>query len=198
VWEPLGVPDHPGYVNNNGTWYNVTNGGISLGSVVANGTASFTPFMLKDRCTIKALGCAISTAGTTDLQLALYSSAVDLSGLQRPATLLGATGNIVNTSAGFVSGTITSAQLDPGLYWIAWNSNDNACKVIGPGNAIGQYMWLVGSTNSAPILSGATTINRLTLALTFGTWTSPLGGSSFTEQTSLGGVAGCFQIASVP
>jgi hypothetical protein len=198
VWEALGVPDHPGYINNSGTWYAITNGGVSIGSVAANGTASFTPFMLKNRCTIKALGCAISTVGTSNLQLALYSSAVDSSGLQRPAALLASTGNIVNTSSGFVSGTVTSVQLEPGLYWFAWNSNDAACKVVGPGNAVGQYMWMIGSTSSTPILSGDTAINRLTLSLAFGTWTTPLGGSSFTEQTTLGGVQGCLQISSVP
>jgi len=198
VWEALGVPDHPGLTNENGAWFLSVNSGVSAGAVAANGTASFTPFMLKTRCTIKALGCCISTAGSSNLQLAIYSSAVDSSGLQRPNALVASTGNISNSSTGFVSGSVTSVQLEPGLYWFAWNSNDSTCKVIGPGNAIGQYLWLVGSTSSGPMLSGGTVVNRITLALTFGTWTTPLGGSSFSEQTTVGAVGGCIQISSVP
>lgn len=199
VWDPLGQSDHPGYVSvTNTQWYPTCRGAIINGASAGNGTTRLSPFILKERVTISSLGINISVLNIGgSLQLALYLDAVDTSATHCPANLIDKTASISTTNAGFVSAALGgNQQLEPGMYWVAWNSDNAPTRVTSPANTTGEQAYMIGSQTGANVAAAGLTVGK-SVAQVFNTWGN-LGGSAFADITTSGGCAGCLLIASAP
>lgn len=137
----IGVRD--GYVS--GQWATPNNpAGTSTGSAHPQNTIGCRPVVIPRLITINALGAVISTLGSTNVQLAIYANNT---AANRPGTLIGNTGSIVNTSTGAVSGSLA------------------ANKQLGPGGADGgKFVWFCSNQND----STAAFVTNLTTDTTFG------------------------------
>ena len=199
VWEVVLAYDHPGYVANSGAqWYGMLPCDNTTGNAAANGTTKLTPFILKERLTISQLGVKVSTLFSGgNVQLALYTDAVDASGQHQPANIIDHTASLSTTTAVFVSGPLgANQQLEAGMYWMAWNSDNSTAKVQSP-NVDNSYIGiLIGSTTGANAGGNASIVGR-NVTQAFGTWAN-LGGSTFTDITAASGIFGVFKVASVP
>lgn len=197
VWEIILSADHPGYIASN--WYLAMLPGIALQT---GGTLSITvtylaPFLLKQRCTISNLGVRTTTAGSSNLQLALYNN--DTSPVNRPGTLIDKTGNIANNGvAGFYSGALGgNQQLEAGLYWTALQCNDTSCIMVTAAPLGSQYESTMGSSAGATVIGiAAGQTVGLTVAGTYGVW-GTLHGATFTEVAARS-PAITFQVNSIP
>lgn len=148
---------HPGYVS--GSWYSPVNWGISqpgAGSAFpANSIAcriSFIPRLV----TINALGAAISTVGSTNIQLAIYTNSAS----NRPGTLIGNTGSMINTALGATSAAMAAnKQVGPGgadggkYVWFCVNQNDSTGAMVSTSQAAFEFSALIGDATLANVLS---------------------------------------------
>jgi Collagen triple helix repeat (20 copies) len=199
VWEVILAYDHPGYVANSGTqWYGIFPGNNAVGSAASNNQTRLTPFIIRERMTISQLGVKVSTLSSGgNIQLGLYKDAVDASGMHQPANLIDHTGSLSTTTASFVSGPLgANQQLEAGMYWMGWNSDNGVAKVQSPVVSDGLVGVMVGSITGTNVSSAASITGRW-VTQTFGTWAN-LGGSTFSDITNNGGCAGAILIASVP
>jgi hypothetical protein len=149
--------------------------------------------------TISSLLAYIATAGTSNIQLALYSNDLSVSPC-RPGDLIAATGNIsVNGVTGTVEGTFTGTQIAPGWYWVGLQVADTTVRYTTPATTQFNEAFYIGSTTLSGFLSPIihTGVNTTTGITSFGTWPSSLNGSTWNEATSLGPISG-FKLASVP
>jgi hypothetical protein len=202
VWEPLGQSDHPGYVANGGNqWYPTHHDAFTaVGNSSNLNQINISAFIIKERLTISALGAHISTAASGgDLQLALYRDGIDSSNTHRPAALIDKTGSLSTTNAGFVSGALGSnQQLEPALYWVAWNADNSTVRINSTGSATTMQSYMIGSATGDNTVSPTALTTHLLVSQTFGTWPSTLAGSTFTESGASSGIIAAFKIASVP
>jgi len=177
----------PGFIS--GNWYmpfGIAN--VVAGAALAQGSIRFVPFILPAPMTVKALAVRITTAGTSNLQLALYAS----SGGRPSGNALAATSSIANTSTGLQSASVTPAALTPGLAWMAVNCNDSACVTLTSGLNNPQMSALVGSATLGDINgSGANTGLFLTFAQSFGTWPNMTGQTCIETVPSGAGANSC-------
>lgn len=195
----------PGYSAS--VWYLPANYGYiaGTGAPLASANLYCTPAWINDvsakgggSATLASLAARIMTAGSSNVQLAIYANDATASPY-RPGALLGHTGNIADTSAGTITAALTSgASVGPGLYWMCAEANDTTAKLESfpvSSTANSFYAAAVGSTNAGSVLSsvlGAVS----TASGGFGTWPPNLHGSAFLETTASAVVA--FQFSSIP
>jgi hypothetical protein len=187
----------PSYVAAN--WYL---GGLAgqqtiAGSVLSTTLQYMIPVIIRQQCTIGALGMRIATLGTSNVQMALYAS--DPAAVNRPGALLSNTASFVNTATGFFSSALlANQQLDPGTYWIALQVNDVTMISVALSAASGEFTRIMGSATAGNSIQVAgTQVLGLTAVSVFGTWAN-MTGATFTELTVQRTGAFAFQVASVP
>lgn len=170
----------PAYVS--GNWYAPPFVTAATGSAMSSGFVQCAPQIALVPIKVQALGARINTAGSSNIQLALYAN----SGGYPSGAALGSTGNIVDTSTGMISGTVTPFTLPAGMYWACANANDSTV-VFQSNNSSNSLSasGLVGNPTLAN-LSAASTAVLLVIqqSATFGTW--PTLSSSGWSVTSSG------------
>ncbi len=138
-----------------------------------------------------------TTANGTNIQLALYNNT--MAGTSpRPGTLLAATGSIVASTFGNLSGALTSPQsVSPGWYWLCLQTDNIAVRYFYTANStsvVTQAAFL-GSTTLNNIIGtsgGIVGVSTPTGIGAFGTWPSFVG-ATFTEVVNTAPVT-VFQI----
>lgn len=181
-WDKQDSADHFGYIAAN--WYfppGVTMG-PTPGAPSAN-TIYVTPLVIKERCTLSALAARVgSSQAAQNCQLAIYAS--------NPTTKM-PTGNALSSTANIstASGTtnISAAlganqQIEPGLYWLAFNTSSTTATFAVVSAAGGPATALIGSSALTNMWAAASAIQLLgfTVSQSFGTWPD-LTSASFTE-----------------
>ncbi|WP_024517096.1 hypothetical protein [Bradyrhizobium sp. Tv2a-2] len=181
----------PGYVASN--WYvPINEAASSIGQGVTSSTIYCKFGIINQKVTISALAIGINTAGSSNVQLAVYSS---VNG--KPGSLLSNTANIANNVTGAVSGALgANKQVGPGgangdaALWFCANTNDSTMTpVISGFNALSGAAY-VGSSTLSDILNGTggTSIGGVSCSgancnggsSTFNTWPASLAGSTWT------------------
>ena len=184
------------YLSNN--WY------LAFGDPVANANAALPVNTIAchygfvgRKITINALAAAVTTAGSSNMQMAIYTNGAN----NRPSTLVGNTGNIANTSANTtVTGSLAAnKEVGPGgangdsQLWFCANQNDSTANYISIVNNSGFTSNQVGST-TASVAIASNQNNQLSGVLcqgancqggssTFGTWPASLATSTWTEMS---------------
>jgi hypothetical protein len=182
----------PGYIASN--WYSPAGPLVAAsGQAVSQNIISCRYAFVPNKVTIGALAARIVTVGTTNFQLAIYTSSAG-----RPAALLSSTGNILNTSVAVVSGALAAnKQVGPGgadggrdLWW-CFNNNDAAAVFmveIALGLSQDIYAGSATLTDLLQTSSSAQTAIRCSGAgctggsSTFNTWPASLVGSTWTSS----------------
>jgi hypothetical protein len=173
----------PGWVGSNwympyGVW------SLAVGGALAANSIRLVPFVVPSPMSVKGLGARITTAGSSNIQLALYANNGSTG---RPTgSALASTGSLANTVAAQVSAAVGPVLLSPGVYWMAVNSGDATVIMLAPNLNNPLASALAGSATLANInTSSNNTALFLSTPQTFGTWPS-LTGASFTENTPSG------------
>jgi hypothetical protein len=154
--------------------------------------------------TLGAIGIKVGVAGTSSLQIGIYSNDTTVSPF-RPGTLAGTTTAVANTTAGlaatapFATGLSVSANT---LYWFCLESNDTTMTYgtaeanlvnFGYASLIGTTTTLLAGAGSSPPADGVV----VNATGGFGTFPSSLHGASMTENQ--GRIPWFFfQFASIP
>jgi hypothetical protein len=189
------IADFTGYIANN--WY-LPDGiaRICGGGAPAANSIRLHAGIIKQKCTLSALGLRISTLSAGgNIQCALYANNAATG---RPTgNALASTSSITTASTGSVNGAV-SVQVDPGLYWFATN-NDNGVVVGVALDVTGiNISALIGSATQGNILVANGTLVGLSVPQTFGTWPD-LTSASFTELASVTTMPVVqFKVASIP
>jgi hypothetical protein len=166
------------------------------------------------KVTIGALGARVTTAGTSNYQLAIYAN-----GSGRPAALLSSTGNITTGSTGLnTAALVANKQVGPGGtdngrdVWWCMNVNDATTAFMAESASTNSQNAYVGSATASDLIPSntASSLNGIHCAgancaggsSTFNTWPATLAGSTWTVMSA--GTTGntwpvvVFQAASVP
>lgn len=156
-----------------------------------------TPGIITTGIHVDTLGANVTTAGSSNTQLAIYSDAL-FTGQHLPNSLLINTGNIANNSTGAKSGAVTSTALSASTpYWFCHASNDSTVQFVGPATSEYSIAYIFGNTTLANIfqIGGNALPSVVYTGQVFGTWPATLGsGGTYTNL----GAAVVFHIASVP
>jgi hypothetical protein len=189
------IADFTGYIANN--WYlpsGITR--IGGGGAPAANSIRLHAGIIKQRCTLSALGLRISTGSAGgNIQAAIYANNATTG---RPTgSALASTASMSTTSTGSVNSAV-SVQVDPGLYWFATN-NDNGVVVGVALDVTGiNIAALIGTATQGNGLIANGTLVGLSVSQTFGTWPD-LTAASFTELTSVTTMPVVqFKVASIP
>lgn len=181
--------DHPGYRAN--IYYalfpHITASSASGAPTAATAYCSVGRIGGASKVTISSLVFRVSTAGTSNAQLAIYNSDF-ASGINRPGTLIANTGNInINGVTGSIAGTFTGVQINPAWYWYCLQVNDTAVRYnIVSGTAMPEAIYVGSATLTGFLTPGpATGVSTTTGIGAFGTWPSFVG-ATFNETTALG------------
>jgi hypothetical protein len=165
-----------------GRWYQPTFQSSNTATALTANLIYLLPFRQLRAITISDLGAYVAGAvAAKSAQFAIYAASATTS--YPTGNKVAATASISVASAGPVSGAVSggNATLQPGLYWMAVNS-DGAPQFpaqTASGGALAGF--LVGSTSITTIQpSPGTNQWCLTLAQAFGTWPD-MTSSSFTE-----------------
>lgn len=203
VWEQLGASSHPGYVA--GNWY-VPGTSLTTGTSAAVYSASLmycSTGIISQLVTVSALTLRITTAGTSNIQLALYKN--DAALLNRPGKLVASTPSIANTAVGTVTGTFAaSVNVPAGSYWFCLQVNDSATRAIaygsGASNGVPDFSRTMGSSSANTVMGGTGSgyPTGVTTTNTFGSWPTDLNGSSWTETTSTQSPLIGFRVIAIP
>lgn len=195
---PVGT-NHPGYAAS--VWYPYWRSAQSASGAPALTTAYCGLGQIGGNSLVTLNSLAIrTTANAGNLQLAVYNNSL-AGGISRPGTLVGATGNIVATTLGSLSGNLTaSQQITPGWYWFCAQTDSTLARWLYPAvNSTDQAQAsIIGSATLANAI-GATPIvgvSTTTGVSAFGTWPSFVG-ATFTETTNTAPIV-AFQFSSVP
>lgn len=206
---------HPGYTATN--WYSSPAwlGPQSAGTAVGTANRIVCKYGFIPRTiTIGALGARVTTAGTTNFQLAIYASS---SG--RPGSLLSSTGNITSASTGVQTGALgANKQVGPGGadtgrdVWWCMNVNDTTTAFMAENSSAMSQAAFIGSATAADLIPSNSAQSQTSISCagancnggssTFGTWPSSLVGSTWTTNNA--GTTGnimplvIFQAQSVP
>jgi hypothetical protein len=203
VWNALALMEMPSYVA--GNWVALTsmasNGGASGGQT---GWIKFFPFVLRERCTIAALGLYISVAGSGgNVAMALYTADV-AGGTLLPTTLIDNTGSLSTTNTGPVSGSLSqNRQLEAGHYWAASsidNTNAQYISILDNLNAPMSPLFLaIGNASLSTVFANGEPDIGFIYSGTFGTWPASITHANLAPWGGGSDIA-CVaaQIASVP
>lgn len=191
---------HPGYVANN--WYIPWpyTGVLGTSGAPGNGTIHFIPFIPSQTMTISTLGIRIVTAGTTNVQLAIYASQTAAAGKRPTGNALSSTASIVNTGAASSINAALGAnvQVTAGTtYFLALNCNDGTMTSVSMAASTAMPGIVLGSATQATSLGASATVTHLTFAQAFGTWPD-MTSNSCTESTASSYALIQFKVASIP
>jgi hypothetical protein len=151
------------------------------GGALANGSIRLMPFWLPAPMTVKGLGGRVTSAGSSNIQLALYAHAPATGRPTGPA--LCATANIPNGALNVVQLGVTPVQLAAGIYWMAVNCNDSTCAMLTSGLAGALTGSLAGSSALLDISGSIGSVGfYLSFTQPFGTWPN-LTGQTFTANS---------------
>lgn len=192
-----------------GSWGAALNGGSALAANVIR--CNYGPVL--NKITIHALAGRVTTAGSSNVQFAMYS---DTGGL--PGALIASTANIADTSSNSsitgntqVSGVDTNVQVGPGStaggkIWWCMNAGDST--VVMPSLSISQAnaAWFMGGSNIGNLVGGAQSLVGLSCSgancqggsSTFGTWPANLNTSTFSDITTATSPLIGYTIQSIP
>lgn len=202
---------HPGYAANE---YSLP-GGITVdasGTNVAANTIYCTYGFMPKKVTIGTLLARIGTAGSTNLQLAVYANS---SGF--PGALIASTGNIANTAgstvvSGVFAGSVTK-QVGPGgtdggrdLWWCFNNGDSTATFNVVATNSTVAAGYVRTNTLANILGSSAVTVVGKSCAgancnggsSTLGTWPATLAGTTWSDVMSGVMPAIGFRVVSFP
>lgn len=195
------ITTHPGYVANN--WYLPTpySGALAAGGAVGNGTIRFIPFIPPQTMTISTLGIRTATAGSTNVQLAIYASQTTAGAGKRPTgSALSTTASIVNTGANTSINAALGAnvQVTAGTtYFLALNCNDGTMTAQATSASSMLLAVLLGSATQGTAVGTAVAITHLSFASAFNSWPD-MTSNSCTEVTSNAYGLIQFKVASIP
>lgn len=206
---------HPGYIASN--WYLSPSwlGPQSVGNAVGTANRIVCKYGFIPRTvTVGSLGARVTTAGTTNFQLAIYANS---SG--RPGALLSNTGNITSASTGVQTGALgANKQVGPGGadggrdVWWCMNVNDTTTVFLCENSSAMSQDAFIGSATVADLLPSNSAAAQMSISCvgancnggssTFNTWPATLAGSTWTTNnaTTTGNIMPIvvFQAASVP
>lgn len=187
--------DQPGYIASK--WFcplilaSIAGGGVAPGA----NSIRLIPGYIRQKLTINTLGVRITTASAGgNVQAAIYAN--NAATVLPTGSPLASTASMSTTSTGSVNAA-ASVQLNTGLYW--WAVNCDNATVAFTSTSTGS-LWLsslLGSLTQNSDLAGATAIDGLSVAQTFGTWPDLTSGS-FTEVVSATMPIVQFRVGSVP
>lgn len=152
-------------------WYASNLSGIlAAGTAMAVNTVRMVPFIVRETCTISQLGVRITTLGAGSIDLAIYASN-PATGLPTGLPLQTAPPIPTNATGPFSASLVAPVQLQPGLYWLASNTNNATAVYQNQGAASPFLAHLLGAPTLAGISASATSsISHLSYAQTYGTW----------------------------
>jgi len=161
------------------------------------------PFRLTQAIHISEIDTYISTVGTTNSAMAIYSAGTApdaTTGIWQPeGAPLASSGALANTSTGVLSYTFTAIALPPGVYFFCTNSGDSSVKFYGPNLSVPQASAIMGaSTASYALLAGSLFVGLYYASVTTGTWPTFSTGTTFTDENSSKVAAFTFKVSSVP
>jgi hypothetical protein len=205
---------HPGYISSD--WYtSPTWATYATGNATGAANRIVCKYGYVPRTvTIGALGARVTTAGTTNFQLAIYASSGG-----RPGALLSSTGNMLTTGTGVITAALAAnKQVGPNGsdtgrdVWWCMNVNDTTTAFMAEAAATNSQNADVGSATASDLIPSGTasSINGIHCAgancnggsSTFGSWPASLTGSTWTAMSA--GTTGntwpvmIYQAASVP
>jgi hypothetical protein len=162
----LFYPMHPGAITQ------------ATGAALSVTLAYCNPFVVSTSQHWNEIASWAQTAGTSNVEFAVYSDAVDLTTHRhQPQTVYSSltSGPIGNTStAATIAWTFTSTPFPAGMYWICTAANDTTFKSMSLASSNTLLAGMMGSTSAQNIIGGAShaPVQTLTAAHTFGTWGS--------------------------
>lgn len=163
-------------------WYEPPYFILGAGTALTASRMTCIPQFSPQSFTVKTLGARVTTAGSTNIQLAIYAN----SGGFPNGSPLGSTGNIADTPAGLVSAAVTPFTLPAGVYWACVVANDSTVIMQTVANSVAWYSAMNGSATQATVNSGAGAVGMAIFqAITFGTWPT-LSSSGWTQVASAG------------
>jgi hypothetical protein len=168
IWVRQDNADFFGYVSTR--FYHGILGTQAGGAAIGGNAVKLHPIVIKERVIISELAARVITAeATKNFQLGIYAA--------HPTTRF-PTGNPLATTAsmscgvtGAMSGDITDITLDPGLYWVAMNTDSTTAVWSTYGSGGNNIPLILGTTSASQSASGnASSTSVLSFNHTFGTW----------------------------
>jgi hypothetical protein len=175
VWIAVALMEMPSYVA--GNWVALSSMGATGGANGGQtGWVKFSPFILRERCTISGLSINITTGSAGgNVQLALYSADSTL----LPTNLIDHTGSLSTTNTGAVSGALgANQQVEAGLYWAASQIDNMTAQYTTTHCAINSAVSLlflaIGNPSLSSLFNGGNQNIGFIYANSFGTWPTPI------------------------
>ena len=160
AWFPAYVP---------GNWYAPPFVSVAAGAVINANTIYCAEQVNLLPMSVQAVAARVTTAGTTNFQLAIYAN----SGGFPNGAPLATTANIADTGVGLVSSAPSGGAftLPAGAYWSCVNVGDATAVFQANANATVAAAAFAGTATLSNLGSSATNIGlRLSMTQTFGTW----------------------------
>lgn len=182
VWVRQDSADFFGYVS--GSYYQGLNAVVGSGAATGNNSIRLHPIIIKERMTLSELATRVTTAESTKVfQMAIY--AADSATKLPTGAALGATSSLSAGGTGVMSAALAggSITLNPGLYWVALNTDSTTAVFQAFGGAYTFIATLLGGTASQISAGNAASLSYLAIAQTFGTWPN-LTGQTFTRGST--------------
>lgn len=178
---------HPGYVS--GNWYAPFNiFMLAPGPAMTANQIGCRMQVFPQPVTINSLGAGIGTAGSSNVQFAIYNNSAS----NRPSTLIGNTGNIANNLSGqSINGALlANKSVGPGgadggkFLWFCANQNDSTATYAVNGVNVYDFAAYLGGTTLNDLVTGAANNPQAGIrcsgaacqggSSTFGTWPADL------------------------
>jgi hypothetical protein len=199
----VGIPPsagYPSYVANDTRYYPISVATSVVGPTANTASTLYcAPTYVQVAMHWDSIAANVSTVGTTNVQLAVYTDEINSSGYHQPNTLISNTTSLSDTSTGGITGALGSAgvgvAIPAGLNWVCQVSNDSTVKLDAYGSGFSYITTQLG-TATATNATGVALLGSLTYAGTFGTWPT-LGSTSMTEQTGFA-ISAAYRIATIP
>ncbi len=183
VWVRQDNADFFGYVS--GSYYHGLNALVAAGAAIGGGTIRLHPIIIKERMSLSELGARVTTSESSkNFQLAIYTS--DPASRLPTGAALGSTASMSAGATGAMTGSISggSITLNPGLYWMALNT-DTTTAVFQAFGANSTFIAALLGGTASQVSSGTTSsVAYLTFAQAFGSWPNLTGVSFGRGSTS--------------
>lgn len=169
AWVRQDNADFFGYVS--GSYYHGINGVVTAGSASGGNSIRLHPIVIKERVTISELAVRVTTSESGKaFQLAIY--AADPASKLPSGNPLGVTGNMSAGTTGAMSATLVGGNiaLNPGLYWVAVNTESTTAVFQQFGANSSFIAALLGGTASQVASGNSSSISFLSFAQTFAVW----------------------------
>lgn len=183
IWVRQDNADFFGYIS--GSYYHGINSLISAGAAIGGNALKLHPIVIKERTTLAELAVRVTTAESAkSFQLAIY--ATDPATKFPTGNPLGVTGSMSAGTTGAMTSAFTGGNitLNPGMYWMALNTDSTTAIFQAFGSNSTFIAALLGGVTASQVASGtATSIASLSYTQTFGAWPD-LTGQAFSRGNS--------------